>query len=235
MNFSHQLRPYQPGPLAPQLWDRPNADIHQGAFSVVIMNPNVEVTSNVGFPLKTPQVVKVTHCPPSIVMLSQLAKEPGPPGLPRVTKCLGPTAVNQDNQVYWGFAIERLEGPKTQQQKNLLDGFLGEVDLLDKLLTTQGLRNWVHSAQLVDHLAAANLCGLRDAFAYLSKVIHQERAVLDLFREGNVLFDQAGNLCLSDPIALTWESEEQLAPLKWAIDPQGNTVLPPTAFKLSLT
>lgn len=235
MDFSHQLRAYRDDVAGTKLWDHPKAIIHQGAFSVVIMNPDITFESSIPSVAALSDVVKITHCPPSISLLEKLALTGSPKGLPRITCCLGPLALNQDCQLYWGFRIEKLYYPKTSLEENLLKNFLGEVDALDKLLASRGLSGWMRSAVMAEELSVINAYGLQDAFSFLASLICKEKAVLDLFREGNVLFDKSGQLCLSDPIALTWEREGQDEPLVWARDAQGNEVLPDSPFKLCLT
>ncbi len=237
MQYNHRLQPYAECPFADSL-DNGFYKIQEGAFSVVIMDPNVKYTGGRLAPPGEEVVVKITSCVPSSKMLEQLnLHKKHISGLPKVEKCWGAVATDADDFVFWGFNVEKLRKPATPVEFKKLDAFLNDIKIIEDnvrktILCKDG---WQHSYLVANAIARRNLHDLGEAFKFLAEIIQKERAVLDLYTEGNVLFDSEGRLCLADPIALEWAEEWQKEDLK--VDWDSSRVSKPledSPFKLSL-
>ncbi len=205
MNLHQTLRAYPTGPLQKLLDEQVPTAYQDGAFSRVLFLEDKSQAADALFrPRGEPQVIKMTCCMPSISLLTACMEKREPVrGLPQVTYLLGECAKDADEITYTGFVLKKLRPPRTRTELLQVNYLRIMATGLENYFSTLGYRGWKGSYLVARVLARRNVLSLRPAFTEISKVIKEEHAVLDLHQDGNILFSEDGNICLSDPVALT--------------------------------
>lgn len=146
------------------------------------------------------RVIKLTRCPPSIALGRELACRDRPlRGLPRVHRVLGEVAVDtwEHDAPFVGLVVERLRHPRPEEAARV-SGF---IDAVRELVGPRQLGvSPAFDAEVALRLAAADLCGTGEAFAYLARFLQRHGAVLDVLNDRNVMLDRHGDICLTDPV-----------------------------------
>ena len=153
------------------------------------------------------RVIKLTRCPTSIALGCELASRDRPlRGLPRVHRVLGEAAVDtwERDAPFVGLVLERLRHPRPDEAQRV-SGF---VDAVREVVGPRHLGvSPAFDAEVALRLAAADICGTGEAFAWLAGFLMRHGAVLDILNERNVMLDRRGGICLADPVSFAPEGD----------------------------
>lgn len=147
------------------------------------------------------RVIKLTSCPTSIALGRELASRDRPlRGLPRVYRLFGNTAVDtwERDMPLVGLMLERLRRPRPDEAARVT----GFVDAVREVVGSRQLGvSPAFDADVAMRLAAADLDGTGETFAWLAGFLRRHAAVLDIVTERNVMLDRRGDICLADPVS----------------------------------